>query len=87
MHGAYAEESIAEIANTFSYRPQQWNFEVGRSGLLLEALGPFEYDRAGTVLALARQYSRSHVRMALRERVSMYWKAHKLLQRTSRVLV
>jgi hypothetical protein len=26
----------------------------------------FEYDRAGTVLALARQYSRSHVRMALR---------------------
>ena len=28
---------------------------------------PFEYDRAGTVLALARQYnSRSHVRKALR---------------------
>jgi hypothetical protein len=27
---------------------------------------PFEYDRAGTVLALARQYSRRHVRKALR---------------------
>ena len=39
---------------------------------------PFEYDRAGTVLALTRQYSRSHVRMAVYvERVSMYWKAHK----------
>ena len=26
----------------------------------------FEYDRAGTVLALTRQYSISHVRIALR---------------------
>jgi hypothetical protein len=29
-------------------------------------LRPFEYDRAGTVLALAIQYSRRHVREELR---------------------
>ena len=42
------------------------------------ALGPFEYDRAGTVLALGRQYSRSDVRKALRGESFhvQYWKAH-----------
>jgi hypothetical protein len=30
------------------------------------AVGAFEYDRAGTVLALAIQYSRRHVRKELR---------------------
>jgi hypothetical protein len=41
-------------------------------------LGPFEYDRAGTVLGLGRQYSRSDVRKALRGESFhvQYWKAH-----------
>ena len=43
------------------------------------AVGPFEYDPAGTVLALGRQYSRSHVRKAPRGESFhiQYWKAHK----------